>query len=211
MTQLSSLTVFSYTARATFVSEMCFIIMKRSNPRKTYLNAGKRCVCQDIALLHSRKGGTRLCQARSPLSGCLAREKGQKGRRCVARRPCPGPAELPANAPAPAGRAVPCHGAGPPRHGPEAGGAPRTTHRRRCGAAVPARRAQVPSALRGSGRAAAAALSVISPGHWEGGWAVGPPQGRARGGGGPTGPAQPGPAHAALRLKCRTQGSLVGM
>lgn len=68
---------------------------------------------------------------------------------------------------------------------------------------------QVPSSPAGeSGRAARTALSVIPP--WPLGGRRGRPPGAVSGSGGLRRPAQPSPAHVALRLKCRSQGSLVG-
>ncbi|XP_077640536.1 paired box protein Pax-9 [Lonchura striata] len=174
MTQLSSLTIFSYTAREKVISEKVIYVNEAIKPTKFLSRSAnsKRAnrVCVKTWLCFIRGKGEPLCQARSPLSGCLSGKRARKGgaalpadrapapRSCLPRRRPPPAEQRPATAPAPLGAA-------PSRR------RFRATHRRRCGAAVPARRAQVPSALRGSGRAAAAALSVISPGHWEGGWA----------------------------------------
>lgn len=214
MSQLSSLTVFSYTARETFVSEKTLYYNEATKPGKNFCPASSNstrgnCACQDIAALHSGKGGTALPGSKPPLR-LLSPGKGPEKAallcppsRTPAPRSCllmprPPPAEQsPATVPAPLSTA-PAPAALPAQL--TAAGAERR----------PARRAQVRSAARERKGCRRRAVRHL-PWPLGGRLGAGAAPGAGSGGRWATGPAQPGPAHAVLRLKCRSQGSLVGM
>lgn len=216
MTQLSSLTVFSHTARETLVSEKVLYYNEAIKPEKSFSPAsanstrGNRVFVKTLPCFIRGKGES-LCQPRSPLSGCLVREKGQKGRRCAARRPCPGPAELPADPPVPAGRAVPATAPAPLSPAPTPAALP--AQLTAAGAEPPSRHSGGPGAERAARERKGRRHRAVRHPPWPLGGRLGPGAAPGAGSGGrwAMGPAQPGPAHAALRLKCRSQGSPVGM
>lgn len=151
---------------------------------------------------------------KTPLCFCQGKGGGLSGKRgggCEPRRSLPGrllwktcragqrrPRRCPPPRPVPAAR-------GMPHHRP---GADRTYRRAGRDQPSPLRRGPRWRAER-KGRRRRAVRHLPRPlGGRLGGGAA--PRGRARGSGGPRRPAQPGPAHVAPRLKCRSQGSLLG-